>query len=88
MRIYELCKTAKNVLITTDFPFVFDRRNLYVPLTMIDVHYKQWYDDEFIDEYGILENSIDKVFEKYNEYFIVDKSNINYEIYNWNMTNE
>ena len=90
-RIAGLTDNKKNITVFSDFPFVFDHRNLFTLLRFIDVktpHYKQWYDDSFIESNGLLSNSIENVFTQYEEYFFVDKEHINYNIHNWNATNE
>lgn len=89
-RIYQVCNASQNHIICTDFPFVFDYRNIYIPLKMLNVieyHPKQWYDDSFYIN-NIQCNSIEFVNNTYNSYFLVDSQKLNYTIYTWEHTKE
>lgn len=87
-KIERLSSNVENIIVVNDFPFVFDYRNIYVSLKLIKAikfHYKQWYDDSFyLDETQV--NSLDFIYKKYKDYFLVDKNKIDYEIINWNHT--
>ena len=89
-RIYTLTDSTDNIIVINDFPFVFDKRNVFIALKMIKemkYHYKQWYDDDFYENQTQV-NSIGYIYEKYKDFFIVESNNINYTIHEWHHTNE
>jgi hypothetical protein len=91
-RLYQLSELTDNIIVTSEFPFKFDRRNLYIPMKMLRIgkyHYLQWYDDSFeIEKNGSLisANSIENFYSDYKNYIICDGGKFVYSIHEWNCT--
>jgi hypothetical protein len=93
-RIYQLTATAQNVMVCDSFPFVFDRRNLWVLQKILGVaryHHKQFYDDGFfIEREGrrLAANSLEAVYPDLRPYLETDFAPLRYELHAWQHTAE
>lgn len=91
-KIYRLCSNSVNTVIIDDFPFIFDRKNIFVITKMLGkeiYHPVQFYDDKFyIEKNGkqIQANSLNSIYEKLKDYIYCDTNPIFYQVHEWKET--
>lgn len=88
-KMYKLSENAQKIVVIDSFPFVFDRRNIFITMKLLGIseyHDKQFYDDGFyIESNGqkLRANSIDATYQLLKDYIFCDTQPIQYTVHEW-----
>ena len=93
-KLYRLSESASNIVILDSLPFVFNRKNIYVPLKLIGVnkyHVKQFYDDNFYETSNgrnVKANSTENLNSFCKEDIICDLNKAEFATHEWSASKE